>query len=118
MDFTQFGLPANPLDHKHAHIVLICIAVAAFVLIVGPVLNKAVIMKWCRQNGYQLVAWRGVKFYESPYALTNNTHTCVYHVTILDTDGKERRGWLRSGKVFIPFMQFVSFDVTWEDEMR
>jgi hypothetical protein len=59
--------------------------------------SRAILQKWADDNGYQLLQSEYRWFRKGPFFWTTSRDQVVYHVTVLDQLGRERKGWVRCG---------------------
>lgn len=75
----------------------------------GQVYSAKRIRRWCDEQGYELVDWRGAKFFEGPHAWFRSDNQDAYRIEVRDRQGVIRggyvvfgsfwRGWLFSRRV-------------------
>ena len=58
---------------------------------------RTILQEWADDNGYQLLQAEYRWFRKGPFFWTSSRGQVVYYVTVLDQQGRERKGWVRSG---------------------
>jgi hypothetical protein len=88
--------------------------VIAFLLLLwwGRVYSARRIARWCEQEGYELVEWRGAKFFEGPSAWFRSDNEDAYYIEVRDRHGLTRAGYLVFGSFWWPFRRKVR--VKWD----
>lgn len=93
---------------------MIAVAVAAVVvaIITGRIWAERQLRRWCDANQYQLLAWRGAKFYEGPTAWLTSESQNAYRIQVLDRQGRTRKGYVVFGSYWVPCSSKVT--VKWD----
>jgi hypothetical protein len=86
--------------------------VFALLLIMGRVLSRWRLQRWCRKSGYELVDWRGAKFYEGPFAWFRSENQDAYQMEVRDRQGLTRVGYIVFGSFWLPWSRKVH--VEWD----
>jgi hypothetical protein len=69
----------------------------------GGIWARWQVSRWCRREGYELVTFRGARFYEGPRAWFRTENEDAYHVEVLDRHGLTRTGYVVFGSWWHPF---------------
>ena len=63
----------------------------------GHVWSARRIARWCDEQGFELVDWRGARFFEGPHAWFRSENQDAYRIEVRDRDGLIRAGYLVFG---------------------
>ena len=89
----------------------------AFLLLaiwVGHGFSGRRLRRWCEQEGFELLDWRGAWFFEGPGAWLRSQYQHCYRIEVRDRDGIERSGFVTFGTFWLgwPFSRNVR--VEWD----
>lgn len=82
---------------------LCAIAVFILALATGWVASRWRIRRWCAREGFELVYFRGARFFEGPGAWFRSENQDAYYIEVLDHQGMTRAGYLVFGSRWFPF---------------
>ena len=89
-------------------------AVVVLLTVVQHSLSRSLLQKWAEMNHCRVIEKRFLFFSYGPFSWTSTQGQFVYYVTIEDSQGNRRKGWVRTGDwLFGVFKDKV--DVIWED---
>jgi len=79
-------------------VAMVCGAVlAAWLLVWHFKRARSLLDRWAKENGYEIVERSYRHLLKGPFFWTSSRGQAVYHVTVRDTQGSTRSGWLRCG---------------------
>jgi hypothetical protein len=90
---------------------VVILAVAA-AIISGQWLSRRRLRRWCEQQGYDLLDWRGAWFYEGPGKWLRSENQHAYYIEVRDRQGFTRAGYLVFGSYWHPFSRKA--EVKWD----
>jgi hypothetical protein len=73
------------------------LALVAFALWWHYTRSAALLERWAEENGFTVVDRRLRHFFRGPFTWTAAEGQTVYRVTVVDSCGRERSGWVRCG---------------------
>ena len=59
--------------------------------------SETLLERWAEENGFTIVERRLRHLFRAPFTWTTAEGQTVYRVTVVDSSGRERRGWVRCG---------------------
>jgi hypothetical protein len=78
--------------------------------------SKAILRKWAKENGFQIVKSRQGSFFTGRFKWwTNGRMQDIYFVKVRDQDGHERSGWVRCGSFFGGVLFSNQIEVRWDE---
>ena len=95
---------------------LIALFVAAIILSICWRFSRSqsLLKQWANQNQYKILKSENRNIFRGPYFLRSSEGQTVYHVTLQDTTGRIRSGWVRCGGWWAGLFT-NKVDVKWED---
>ena len=72
------------------------------------------IRRWCHEEGYKLIDWRGAWFYEGPGAWFRSENQDAYFIEVEDHHGLPRAGYLVFGSFWWPWPLTRKITVRWD----
>ena len=80
----------------------------------GGFASRKLIRRWCKEQGFELLDWRGARFFEGPDAWLRSRNQLTYRIEVRDREGFTREGYLIIGSYWIgwPFSRKVR--VVWD----
>lgn len=95
-------------------LLIAAVAVLAFIVLMwtGKVWARRQVTRWCEREGYELVTWRGARFFEGPRAWFRTEDEDAYRVEVRDRHGVTRAGFVVFGTWWHPFSRKVR--VEWD----
>src|SRR4051812_41477629 len=75
---------------------------------------SSLLRRWAEENGYRLVHSKYRLFFRGPFFWTTSKGQAVYRVTVEDTDGSLRYGWVRCGGWFLGMVS-DHVEARWDD---
>lgn len=80
----------------------------------GRVISERRLQRWCQREGFELLDWRGVWFFQGPNAPWRSQYQECYRIEVRDREGYERTGYLVFGRYWLawPFSRKVT--VEWD----
>ena len=80
----------------------------------GRVFSQRRLQRWCQREGFELLDWRGVWFFQGPNAPWRSKYQDCYRVEVRDRAGYERTGYVVFGRYWLgwPFSRKVQ--VEWD----
>jgi hypothetical protein len=75
---------------------------------------KAMLQRWTQQNGFHVVDRHYCFLFKGPFFWTTSRGQVVYRVTVEDSAGKRRSGWVRCGSWFFGVLS-DRVEVRWDD---
>jgi len=102
------------MAYSPTQLLLVGVAFGAFVLavITGRIWSGRQVRRWCKDQGYELLEWRGAKFYEGPSAWVTSENQNAYRIRVLDRNGLKRSGYLVMGSYWVPWSSEIR--VKWD----
>lgn len=92
------------IDWSSPYLKVGAVVVALVVLLwVGDRWSRWRINRWCDADGYQLVTWRGARFYEGPRKWRRTDGEDAYYVEVTERSGQPRSGFLAFDSRWWPF---------------
>ena len=92
------------IDWSSPYLKVGAVVVALVVLLwVGDRWARWRINRWCDADGYQLVTWRGARFYEGPRKWRRTDGEDAYYVEVTERSGQPRSGFLAFDSRWWPF---------------
>jgi hypothetical protein len=93
---------------------MIAVAIAAFIvaIVTGRIWSRRQVERWCEHHGYELVEWRGARFFEGPGAWRRSENQDAYRIEVRDRQGLIRSGYVVFGSYWIPWSRKVR--VEWD----
>ena len=76
--------------------------------------SNSLLQKWAAQNGYKIVSQEYRTFFRGPFFWTTTKGQTVYYVTVEDTPGNRRAGWVRCGGWWFGLMS-DAVEVRWDE---
>ena len=76
--------------------------------------SGSLLHQWAEHNGYRLVSQEYRHFFKGPFFWTSSKGQTVYHVTVEDSQGNRRSGWVRCGGWFFGLLS-DNVEVRWEN---
>ena len=76
--------------------------------------SNALLYRWAERNHYRIVRKRFRWFRRGPFFWTSSNVQTVYYVTVEDTMGRPRTGWVRCGGWYLGLWSDKA-EVQWED---
>jgi hypothetical protein len=94
---------------------IVGVTIAAFivVLVTGRMWSRWQVRRWCDDQGYDLVDWRGAKFFEGPGAWLRSENQDAYRIEVRDRQGTPRAGYVVFGSYWAPWSRKVR--VEWDE---
>jgi hypothetical protein len=77
--------------------------------------GRALLKRWAQENGFQIVHSEFSGFYSGSFTWTSSRSQIIYFVQVLDSNGKERSGWVRCGSFWSGIVSDKT-EVKWKDE--
>jgi len=77
--------------------------------------SRSVLEQWADENGFEIINSEYRNFSRGPFFWTTSKGQTVYFVTIRDSGGHVRSGWVRCGGWFLGLMTDKA-EVRWEDD--
>ena len=59
--------------------------------------SETLLERWAEENGFTIVDRRLRHLFRGPFTWTTAEGQTVYRVTVVDSSGRERSGWVRCG---------------------
>jgi len=75
---------------------------------------EAILQRWARDNGYEIVSKEYRWFRRGPFFWWTSKGQEVFYVTIRTMDGRHRRGWVRCGGWLLGVFSDQA-DVQWDE---
>jgi len=72
------------------------------------------VRRWCRNNDFILLDWRGAWFFEGPGAWFRSDNQDAYYIEVEDNQGMIRGGYLIFGSFWWPWPINPDVRVRWE----
>ena len=90
------------------------VTVLAMIVLIwtGKLWARRQVTRWCEQEGYELVSWRGAWFHEGPRAWLRTEDESAYYVEVRERHGSTRCGYVVFGTWWHPFSRKVR--VEWD----
>ena len=96
-------------------IFLVALLVFAIVLYnLSPVLTRRRLTRWAASNGFRLVSFSTVPFYDGPRAWRRNRYKNDYRIVVETQAGVRREGWLLEDWPFLDLGR-PTFEVHWDE---
>lgn len=96
--------------------ILILIVTAAVCLIAWHYSrSRSLLEQWAGENGYRIVSSEHRHLVRGPFFWTTSKGQTVYRVTIEDTGGRLRSGWVRCGS-WLAGLLSDKVQVKWDEE--
>jgi hypothetical protein len=73
----------------------------------------SLLLQWADRHGYRIINQEYRSFLKGPFFWTSSKGQMVYYVTVKDSEGNIRRGWVRCGGWFIGMLS-DHVDVSWD----
>jgi hypothetical protein len=109
-----------------AVIVIICAALIAFVAIaaligwigLGALRARAVLRAWEAKSGFKIVRFEPKNIRRrGPFSWwTTSRHQIIYHLRVLDREGRERLAWVRLGSYFGGIFFSNKAELKWDQQ--
>lgn len=64
----------------------------------GRVFSQRRLQRWCQREGFELLDWRGVWFFQGPNAPWRSQYQDCYRIEVRDREGYERTGYVIFGR--------------------
>jgi hypothetical protein len=97
---------------------VLSLVTAALVFLVVLWLGRAYgarrVSRWCEEQGYELIDWRGAKFFEGPRAWLRTENEDAYYIEVRDRQGLTRSGYLVFGSYWWPWPFVRKARVRWD----
>ena len=104
-----------PLSRVEQVLILLGAAMAIIVLLWwGRLYAARRVTRWCHEQGYELVDWRGAKFFEGPKAWFRTDNQDAYYIEVRDRQGLTRAGYLVFGSYWWPWPFSRNVRVEWD----
>ena len=80
----------------------------------GRVFSEWRLQRWCGREGFELLDWQGVWFFQGPNAPWRSQYQDCYRIEVRDREGYERTGYVVFGRYWLgwPFSRKVT--VEWD----
>jgi hypothetical protein len=93
--------------------------VVIIVVLVGSIAwhfgrSKSILQQWADKNGYRILQQEYRNFFKGPFFWTSSKGQTVYYVTVSDSAGKVRKGWVRCGGWFLGLLS-DNIEVCWDE---
>jgi hypothetical protein len=100
--------PASPL-------VVVGVTILALIaaLVTGRAWSRWQVGRWCKRQGYELVEFRGARFFEGPGAWLRSENQAAYRVQVRDRQDQTRSGYVVFGSNWLPWSRQVR--VEWDE---
>ncbi len=89
------------------------VAALVFALATGRAWSRWRVRRWCREQDYELLEFRGAWFFEGPGAWLRSENQAAYRVRVRDRRGLIRGGYVVFGSYWLPLSRKVR--VEWEE---
>ena len=76
--------------------------------------SRSILEQWAAEQGFEIVHREYRSFRRGPFFWTTSKGQTVYYVTVRDSTGNQRSGWVRCGGWFLGLMADKA-EVRWED---
>ena len=63
--------------------------------------SREILANWVRENGFTLIDSKRLLFRRGPFFWTSGNGQDVYHVVVLDRDGRTKAGYVRCGSYLL-----------------
>jgi hypothetical protein len=91
----------------------VMILVLIVVLVAARAWGRWRVGRWCRQQDYELLEFRGAWFFEGPRAWLRSENQDAYHIQVRDRRGQTRSGYVVFGSYWWPWSRKVR--VEWDN---
>jgi hypothetical protein len=75
--------------------------------------SGSLLQQWAEQNGFSIIDQEYHSFFKGPFFWTSSKGQMVYYVTVKDSEGTIRRGWVRCGGWFLGMLS-DNVEVRWD----
>jgi hypothetical protein len=76
--------------------------------------SNSLLQQWAERNHYRLVEQEYRTFFRGPFFWTTSRGQTVYYVTVEDSQGKRRKGWVRCGGWLLGMLS-NNVEVAWDE---
>jgi hypothetical protein len=73
----------------------------------------SLLVQWAERHGYRLISQEYRSFFKGPFFWTSSKGQMVYYVSVKDSEGNLRRGWVRCGGLFLGMLS-DNVEVSWD----
>jgi hypothetical protein len=94
--------------------ILILVPIAIFGIAMSISRPRTILERWADANGFQIVHAERRTFFRGPFFWRSTKDQVVYYVTVRDSSGAARRGYVRCGGWVLGLMSDAA-DVQWDD---
>ena len=95
-------------------VIIFIVGLAVLSIICHISRSNSLLEQWAQRNGFQIIRQEYRHFLRGPFSWTTSKGQTVYHVTVEDSHGHRRHGWVRCGGWFLGLLS-NHVDVRWED---
>ena len=76
--------------------------------------SNSLLHQWAEKGGYRIIRQEYRTFFKGPFFWTSTRGQTVYYVVVEDSEGNQRRGWVRCGGWWFGLLS-DNVEVRWEE---